>query len=137
MRRRLLPITLVVVVALASGFSLSEHAAAQATNLLQNPGMENPYLGQGGAPDQTAPQSWSLWFSGVPVTSYPHTDFSQVHGGAVAWNIRKGGAPFTAGGFQQVTGLRIGSTLHATVFAQSYTCNDQVYSCIGSDGKHH
>jgi len=110
---------------------------AQGANLLQNPGMENPYVGQGGAPDQTAPSGWSLWFTGVPVTSYPHVDPAQIHGGGAAWNIRKGGAPFTAGGFQQVTGIHIGSRLHASIFGQSYTCNDQVYSCIGNDGRHH
>lgn len=109
---------------------------AQAPNLLQNPGMENPYVGQG-ASDQTAPNGWRLWFTGIPVTSFPHIDIYQIHAGAASWNIRKGEAVFTAGGWQQVAGIRIGSTIRATVFAQSYTCNDRVHSCIGGDGKHH
>ena len=113
-----------------------EPVAAQGSNLLTNPGLENPYLGQG-APDQTAPTGWSLWFTGYPVTSFPHTDLTQIHGGAVAWNIRKGGAPFTAGGYQQVSGIAIGSTLHASMWGQNYTCNDTVHSCIGADSKHH
>ncbi len=125
---------IVMLVALFGGVAV--RSIAQSANLLLNPGMENPYVGQG-ASDQTAPTGWSLWSTGVAVTSFPHTDLSQIYGGAAAWNIRKGSAPFTAGGYQQVSGIRVGSTLHASVFAQSYTCNDQVYSCIGSDGKHH
>jgi LysM repeat protein len=126
-------VALVIVGIAASSYSA---ATAQSGNLLVNPGMENPYLGQG-APDQTAPTGWSLWSTGYPVTSFPHIDPYQIHGGAAAWNIRKGFAPFTAGGYQQVSGIAIGSTIHASVWGQNYTCNDQTYSCIGSDGKHH
>ncbi|MHB8624873.1 MAG: LysM peptidoglycan-binding domain-containing protein [Aggregatilineales bacterium] len=140
MNRNLI-LRLCVIAAIVSAFvttfgSTAIPTAAQSTNLLINPGLEKPYLGQG-APDQTAPTGWSLWFTGVPVTSFPHTDPTQIHGGQAAWNIRKGGAPFTAGGYQQVSGIALGSTIHATVWAQSYTCNDQVHSCIGGDGKHH
>ena len=131
-------ITCAAILAVAAGIAVGAYipVGAQGSNLLVNPGMENPYLGQG-APDQTAPQGWSLWMTGYPVTSFPHVDPYQIHGGTAAWNIRKGGAPFTAGGYQQVSGIAIGSTIHASVWGQNYTCNDQVHSCIGGDGKHH
>jgi len=127
-----------VVIVMIAGVIASDYSAAvaQSSNLLVNPGMEKPYLGQGAA-DQTAPTGWSLWSTGYPVTSFPHVDLTQIHGGSAAWNIRKGGAPFTAGGFQQVSGISIGSTVHASVWGQNYTCNDQINSCIGGDGKHH
>lgn len=109
---------------------------AQGTNLLINPGMLKPYVGQG-ASDQTAPNGWSLWFTGSPVTSFPDNDLYGAYGGRQSWNIRRSFVAFTAGGYQQVSGITIGSTIHATTWAQSYTCNDQVHSCIGADHKHH
>ncbi len=134
--RKIAWFALSLIVALAALSGLPQFAAAQGVNLLQNPGLEKPYNGQG-APDQTAPVGWSFWASIPGVTSFPHIDPAQIHGGASAWNIRKGGAPFSGGGWQQVPGVQLGSTLHASMFAQAYTCNDQVYSCIGNDGKHH
>ncbi len=134
LRKTLSAVLLITLIGLLIN-SAGARTEAQAPNLLQNAGMENPYVGQG-ASDQTAPNGWRLWFTGVPVTAFPHTDIYQIHGGAASWNIRKGDAVFTAGGWQQVAGIRVGSTIRASVFAQSYTCNDRQYSCI-SDGKHH
>lgn len=110
------------------------HSTAQGSNLLQNPGMENPYTGQG-LPTQTAPSGWRLWYSGPQVVSFPHTDTTQVHGGSVAWNFNKGFEVFTAGGYQQVSGIKPGSLMRALVYGMLYTCNDRSTSCINGQGQ--
>ena len=140
MNRNLI-LRITVIAAVATAFvttfaSTATQTAAQGTNLLVNPGMLKPYVGQG-ASDQTAPNGWSLWFTGSPVTSFPDNDIYGAYGGRQSWNIRRSWVAFTAGGYQQVSGIAIGSTIHATTWAQSYTCNDQVHSCIGADHKHH
>src|SRR5579859_640120 len=81
--------------------------AQQSANLLVNPGMEKPYVGEG-ASNATAPTGWSLW-SSVPVIAFPETQL--IHGGYNSWNIRTSGYVFTAGGHQQVSGIPIGSTI--------------------------
>jgi len=125
---------------LAIVFSGSGRTTAQTaptgTNLLANPSLEKPYNGNGVSSTQTAPVSWILFASGTDVVSFPHIDPAQIHSGASAWNFHSSNI-YNAGGYQQVTGIAVGSTLHATFYAQGYTCTDTVHSCIGSDGLHH
>jgi LysM repeat protein len=110
------------------------HPQAQGSNLLVNPGMENPYTGQG-LPTQTAPNGWRLWYSGPAVVSFPHTDQTQIHGGSAAWNINKGFEVFKAGGYQQVSGIRPGSLMRSSMYGLLYTCNNQATSCINGSGQ--
>ncbi len=107
---------------------------AQGDNLLVNPGMEKPFEGQGAA-DLTAPNGWRVWYSGVAPVSFPHVDASQIHGGQTAWNMNRGFQVFTAGGYQQVTGIRPGSILRGSVYGLVYTCNDGTTSCINGSGQ--
>jgi len=107
---------------------------AQGDNLLINPGMEKPYEGQGAA-DLTAPNGWRVWYSGVAPVSFPHVDASQIHGGQAAWNQNRGFQVFTAGGYQQVTGIRPGSIMRGSVYGLVYTCNDGTSSCINGSGQ--
>lgn len=109
-------------------------ARAQGDNLLQNPGMESPYAGQG-ASNQTAPSGWRLWLQGAPVTAYPHVDPNQIHGGSAAWNINRGFEVFTAGGYQQVSGIKPGSIMRGSAFGLLYTCNNQATSCISNGAR--
>jgi LysM repeat protein len=107
---------------------------AQDENLLTNGGMEPPYNGQG-ASDLTAPNGWRIWYSGTQVVAFPHTDKAQVKGGVAAWNMNKGFQVFTAGGYQQVSGIKPGSIMRAIAHGLIYTCNDQTTSCINGSGQ--
>jgi LysM repeat protein len=131
MKKLSIALTAIFVIALCIPAMYSN---AQGQNLLQNPGLESPYTGQG-LPDQTAPNGWKLWFTGASVTSFPHIDANQIRSGAAAWNINKGFQVFTAGGYQQVPGIRPGSLLRASVYGMLYTCNDGTTSCINGQGQ--
>ena len=130
--RRYLFIAVMVTVVMLLGAAWSGHtrsAQAQATNLLVNGGMEQPYYGQGAA-NRTVPNGWTLWVGeGAPV-AFPHTDPLQVRDGSASWNINQGFAKFTAAGYQRVGGLTDGEVVKLTGYGWVYTCNDTTTSCI-------
>ncbi len=92
---------IVMLVALFGGVAV--RSIAQSANLLLNPGMENPYVGQGASDHPRQPDVVMVYRRCRDVVSAHR--FEPIHGGAAAWNIRKGSAPFTAGGYQQVSGI--------------------------------
>lgn len=133
--KRITNILAVLIAVLVGSIAIPLRATyAQGDNLLQNPGMEQPYAGMG-LPNQTAPVPWRLWTTGTQVTSFPHIDKTQIHGGAAAWNINKGFQVFTAGGYQTVSGIGVGSIMRASFYGLVYTCNNEATSCLNGSGQ--
>jgi len=130
-RLRWAALALLLLAAYAVG-AVGPRAHAQATNLLSNPSLENPYYGQG-APTRTAPQGWSLWVGAGAPDAFPHTDKTQVLDGDVSWNIKQGYTAFAAAGYQRVGGLTAGENVRATGYGWVYTCNNTETSCVIPD----
>lgn len=126
-----LGLVLAVVVVISGVGVAGQRALAQDANpnLLVNGSLEQPYYGQG-APTRTAPSGWSIWLGAGAPEAFPHNDKLQVLDGEVSWNIKQGYAPFTAAGYQRVSGLSTGQALKLTAYGWVYTCNDTTTSCI-------
>ena len=134
MKQRMIRIAgiLLALVAIAAQFMTASDPAAAQTNLLTNGSLETPYYGQGAA-NRTVPSGWNIWVGeGAPI-AFPHSDSTQVRDGSVSWNLNQGYAPFTAAGYQQVSGFTAGEVVKATAYAWVFTCNDTGTSCIISE----
>ena len=108
--RQVVFICLLIVLSLPGEFPTVSTAHAQdATNLLVNGGMEEPYFGSGSS-TRTVPQGWNLVVLAGAPDAFPHRDPLTIppRQGTAAWNIKQGYVAFTAVAYQQVSGLKAG-----------------------------
>ncbi len=104
-------------------FAPRQAIQAQGQELLQNPSFESYY----GTPQGLVPQGWTLT-SNAPVSSAGHTWPGESRTGA-AWDISATKTAFTFIGYQFVPGVRAGSKLRFSAWANVFTC-DRNTSCI-------
>lgn len=101
---------------------------AQNTNLLSNPGFENPYVGVGGEPPRQVAQGWSPWHvartgdmpsfqNTQPEYSPTAPDTSRIRSGNNAQAYSSFFATHDGGVFQRVTGITSGTELRFSVYA--------------------
>lgn len=99
---------------------------AQPQELLQNPNFES-YVGTGGG--NVVPANWTLT-SNVPVRSarqnWVFNEFPPFTG---SWQVETSGYPFTMTAYQFVPGVRSGTRLRFSAYANVFTC-DRDNSCI-------
>lgn len=103
-------------------------AQAQTTNLLTNPGFEQPYSTVDGDPPREVAQGWVPWHVPAPPGSpsffnrqpeyYPTApDTARIRSGSDAQQVLSFFAVHTGGVFQRVTGITPGATLQFSVYA--------------------
>jgi LysM repeat protein len=100
---------------------------AQDQELLNNPSFESYYESNG----TLVPTGWTLT-SSVPVSSSGHTWPGESRSGA-SWNVNATRTVFTMIAYQIVPGVRAGSKLRFSAWANVFTCNRET-SCI-EDGR--
>jgi LysM repeat protein len=108
-------------------FAPRQLVRAQGQELLQNPSFDSVY----GTPQGLVPQGWTLT-STAPVSSAGHTWPGESRTGA-SWDISATKTVFTFVGYQFVPGVRAGSKLRYSAWANIFTC-DKTTSCI-EDGR--
>jgi len=101
---------------------------AQGTELLTNNGMDSYVGGPGGV----VPVGWTLT-ANVPVnSSRQEWIFNEFPGFGVSWKVDTSKYAFTMNAYQFVAGVRAGTPLVFTAYANVFTC-DREDSCIGAD----
>ncbi len=101
---------------------------AQGTELLTNNGMESYVGGPGGV----VPTGWTLT-ANVPVNSSKQDwVFNEFPGFSPSWKVDTSSYAFTMNAYQFVAGVRAGTPLVFTAYANVFTCNRED-SCIGAD----
>ncbi|MFQ3537226.1 MAG: LysM peptidoglycan-binding domain-containing protein [Aggregatilineales bacterium] len=101
---------------------------AQGTELLTNNGMDSYVGGPGGV----VPTGWTLT-ANVPVNSSKQDwVFNEFPGFGSSWKVDTSNYTFTMNAYQFVAGVRAGTPLVFTAYANVFTCNRQD-SCIGAD----
>ncbi|MEQ8673374.1 MAG: LysM peptidoglycan-binding domain-containing protein [Aggregatilineales bacterium] len=112
---------------------------AQAPNLLENPGFENPYVDRGGNPARMVAQGWTPWHVQATVgqASYQNQQPEYVQTAPNSLRVRNGNnaqhyfsyfATHQGGVFQRVTGITPGTEMRFDVYAY-------VWSSTFSDGE--
>lgn len=140
----LIGVAALAFVLLASGLPLSVQAAhlSQSGNLLQNPGMEEPYAGGTCGAGHTA-TGWACWYNDIPkptdasalqyaVQPYfnDEADLSGqfpelIHGGATSQHFGNQQDPWMAGVMQTVSNIPAGSIVQFCMYARLYANNDK------------
>jgi len=103
-------------------------AQAQSTNLLTNPGFEQPFSTVDGDPPREVAQGWVPWHVPAPAGSpsffnrqpeyYPTApDTARIHSGSDAQQVLSFFAVHTGGVFQRVTGIAPGAELEFSAYA--------------------
>jgi LysM repeat protein len=101
---------------------------AQGTELLTNNGMDSYVGGTGGV----VPTGWTLT-ANVPVNSSKQDwVFNEFPGFGSSWKVDTSKYAFTMNAYQFVPGVRAGTPLVFTAYANVFTC-DREDSCIGAD----
>ncbi|MBO9308898.1 MAG: LysM peptidoglycan-binding domain-containing protein [Chloroflexi bacterium] len=101
---------------------------AQGTELLTNNGMDSYVGGPGGV----VPTGWTLT-ANVPVNSSKQDwVFNEFPGFGSSWKVDTSGYAFTMNAYQFVPGVRAGTPLVFTAYANVFTCNRED-SCIGAN----
>ncbi|PJF42410.1 MAG: hypothetical protein CUN50_04170 [Candidatus Thermofonsia Clade 1 bacterium] len=101
---------------------------AQGTELLTNNGMDSYVGGPGGV----VPTGWTLT-ANVPVNSSKQDwVFNEFPGFGSSWKVDTNGYAFTMYAYQFVAGVRAGTPLVFTAYANVFTCNRED-SCIGAN----
>ncbi len=101
---------------------------AQGTELLTNNGMDSYVGGPGGV----VPTGWTLT-ANVPVNSSKQNwVFNEFPGFGSSWKVDTSSYTFTMNAYQFVAGVRAGTPLVFTAYANVFTCN-RYDSCIGAD----
>ena len=101
---------------------------AQATNLLENPGFENPYVDRGGNPARFVAQGWTPWHVQATIgqASYQNQQPEYVETAPNTLRIRNGNnaqhyfsyfATHQGGVFQRVTGITPGTEMRFDLYA--------------------
>lgn len=125
-RKLILPILALALVLALRGVIFT---AAQGVELLRNNGMDEYTGGPGGV----VPVGWTLT-SNVPVTSAKQNwVFNEFPGFVASWQVSTSSYAFTMTASQFVAGIRSGTPLRFSAFANLFTCNRQD-SCIGNNG---
>lgn len=101
---------------------------AQGTELLTNNGMDSYVGGTGGV----VPTGWTLT-ANVPVNSSKQDwVFNEFPGFGSSWKVDTSRYAFTMNAYQFVAGVRAGTPLVFTAYANVFTC-DREDSCIGAN----
>ncbi len=104
-------------------FAPLQASQAQGMELLTNPSFESYYS----APQGQVPTGWTMVVN-APVSSSGHTWPGESRSGA-SWKIAATKVVFTMVGYQFVPGVRAGSKLRFSAWANLFTCNRDT-SCI-------
>lgn len=125
-RKLILPILALALVLTLRGVVFT---AAQGVELLRNNGMDEYTGGPGGV----VPVGWTLT-SNVPVTSAKQNwVFNEFPGFVASWQVSTSSYAFTMTASQFVAGIRRGTPLRFSAYANLFTCN-RADSCIGNNG---
>jgi len=122
-RRTILALLALQLLTLGGG----QLSRAQGQELLNNPSFESYY----GSNGNLVPTGWTLT-SSVPVSSSGHTWPGESRTGA-SWDVNATRTVFTMIAYQIVPGVRAGSKLRFSAWANVFTCNRET-SCI-EDGR--
>jgi len=104
---------------------------AQGQELLQN-GTFASYYGTGNG-DSVVPTGWKLQVESYARSAQQKWLFNEFPGFTASWQVSAGSAKFNAYGYQFVPGVRTGTAVRFSVYANLFTCNQNT-SCIGSNG---
>lgn len=104
---------------------------AQGQELLQN-GTFTSYYGTGNG-DSVVPLGWKLNVESYARSAQQKWIFNEFPGFTASWQVSAGSRTFNMVGYQFVPGVRAGTALRFSIYANLFTCNRQD-SCIGSSG---
>jgi LysM repeat protein len=142
-----------LVMAMPIGLATARSLQPQSSELLTNPGFEEPFSAQGVAtgwqpwyvtPDSVnypascgnnAPETCKPY--GVPVYFPAQPQDSRVPPRSISGNAQKWGSSFyvyIAGVYQPISGITPGARLQFSAFTQAFNCSDD-HGCFGSTGR--
>jgi LysM repeat protein len=156
------PLRLILIVALAAagpiGLVVARSVQPQSSELLLNPGFEDPFVQEGSA-DLFVANSWQAWYVVPDGATYPtkcagddatckpyhvpvyHPSQPQndrVPPRAIAGNSQQWGtsyAVYIAGVYQQVGNITPGTQLRFSAYTQGFNCDDD-RGCFGAAGRY-